>query len=281
MTIEDGGIKVYRPLLAFPKDRLIATCLENDIPWFEDHTNADPTFTTRNTLRYLAKNHRLPAALQKPAILRLAARCRTKVAREEAEAERWLSRMMVRDFKPNVGSVVIQMPEFALPRVPRSYLRSPARRRRRLEHYRVIASVLFRKILSPGIAGAEPRASEQPGRRVPPLPVSIRIGPEGRAQGVYDERRLLHPLVKDGRPVRWYLSRAPHVERAARAREPPSVTYPFRPIRKRWHLEVKNWKMSDWYRWGLFDGRYWVRVRHRLPCRISIAPFQAGALQGV
>ena len=274
MTIEDGGTKVYRPLLEFPKDRLIATCLENDIPWFEDHTNTDPTFTTRNTLRYLARNHQLPVALQKPSILELAARCKQRVGQEEAEAERWLSRMTVRDFEPNAGTVVIQMPEFALPRASRTYLRCSVRRKKRLEHYRAIANVLFRKLISMVTPEAVitlpnyldvvsllcPSLSDDGADKRPPKAFT--------SNGVY-----FIPLIGD-HPVRWYLCRAPHVDKASPAKEQPTVTYPFRPIRKRWHLEVRQWKMSDWYRWGLFDGRYWVRIRHRFPCRISIAPFK-------
>src|SRR4051812_25024502 len=103
---------IYRPLLHFSKDRLIATCLENNIPWFEDHTNADPTYTTRNTVRYMAKNFQPPAALQKPAILRLSERCRARTAREKAEADRLFRHIWIRDFETGVGTAVVQILPF-------------------------------------------------------------------------------------------------------------------------------------------------------------------------
>ncbi|KAA8565865.1 hypothetical protein EYC84_009681 [Monilinia fructicola] len=53
LEIESGGITLYRPLLEFPKERLIATCKALGVQWFEDHTNKDPTLTDRNAIRYL------------------------------------------------------------------------------------------------------------------------------------------------------------------------------------------------------------------------------------
>jgi len=69
--IEDGGLSVGRPLLEFPKDRLIATCRKLSIPWIEDETNKDRTLTVRNALRHIVKNHKLPAALTKDRFLQV------------------------------------------------------------------------------------------------------------------------------------------------------------------------------------------------------------------
>ncbi|KAJ8103474.1 PP-loop family-domain-containing protein [Lipomyces tetrasporus] len=62
-----GGhhVKILRPLLLQPKVRLIATCLGAQLPWFEDMTNHDPTYTKRNAVRYLlSQPEKLPLALR-------------------------------------------------------------------------------------------------------------------------------------------------------------------------------------------------------------------------
>ncbi len=83
MSIESGGVRVYRPLLSFSKQELRKTCEENEMPWFEDHTNIDPTITMRNAIRHIYAHHKLPVALQKPALLSMLDRLRLQ--REEAQ----------------------------------------------------------------------------------------------------------------------------------------------------------------------------------------------------
>ena len=67
---ENGGIKVGRPLLEFPKSRLIATCKSAAIEWTTDSTNEDVRLTQRNTIRVMMKrkNWMLPVALRSPSI---------------------------------------------------------------------------------------------------------------------------------------------------------------------------------------------------------------------
>ena len=270
IDIEDGGITIYRPMLEFSKDRLIATCVENDIPWFEDHTNADPTLTMRNAVRHLHQNHKLPAALQKPAILQLAGRCRTKVASEEAEAARLLGHVLARDFEPSVGTAVVQLRQFRFPMALRGRLSSPARRERRLDHYRNITAILVRRLLS----------LVTPERELPPLGqldylVSLlfpslsktkpRLAPKAYVIcGVH-----FIPLIGDY-PFRWLLSRAPHVSNVPR----PSVVSSKLHITKRFNKHPSAWKFHGWDDWHLFDGRYWFRIRTRLPFRVRVAPFE-------
>lgn len=69
---ETGGVRLIRPLLAFYKAELFNYCREVGVNWFEDPTNSDPTFTTRNTVRYLQKLELLPVALRTPRLLKLA-----------------------------------------------------------------------------------------------------------------------------------------------------------------------------------------------------------------
>jgi hypothetical protein len=69
--IETGGIQLGRPLLSFSKDRLIATCEKYNVPWIEDSSNKDKTLTSRNAIRFILQNHKLPAALGKESLLKL------------------------------------------------------------------------------------------------------------------------------------------------------------------------------------------------------------------
>ncbi|KAL3264478.1 hypothetical protein ABHI18_000693 [Aspergillus niger] len=70
-NIATGGISITRPLHAFPKRSLLATCKANKIPYVEDPTNFDPTLTPRNAIRSLLAEKKLPRALREESILSL------------------------------------------------------------------------------------------------------------------------------------------------------------------------------------------------------------------
>ncbi|KAL4821313.1 PP-loop family-domain-containing protein [Aspergillus spinulosporus] len=75
LPIATGGILIHRPLLSFPKSRLLATCHENGIPYVTDPTNFDPTLTPRNAIRSLLASNSLPRALRSESILSLIGKC--------------------------------------------------------------------------------------------------------------------------------------------------------------------------------------------------------------
>lgn len=249
---------------------------KNGIPWFEDHTNADPTLTLRNAVRHMHQNHELPVALQKPAILRLAERCRARVASEEAEAGRRLAHVLIRDFEPNAGTVVLQLRPFTFPRVPRRHLSSPLRRQRRIEHYRRVAAILLRRLLS----------LVTPERDLPPLGQldylvsllfpSLSRDVDASKTGATTPPKAyvicgVHFIPLIGQyPLRWLLSRAPYVSNVPR----PVVLSSKLHITKRFNKHPSAWKSRSWDDWHLFDGRYWVRLRNRFPFRVRIAPFE-------
>ncbi|KAG8627937.1 hypothetical protein KVT40_003810 [Elsinoe batatas] len=82
--IEDGGIKIYRPLLDFSKEQLRQVCLKSGIKWVEDKTNRDPTLTVRNTVRSMLQSDRMPAALSTTSLVEYANKRRTN---DEAETK--------------------------------------------------------------------------------------------------------------------------------------------------------------------------------------------------
>lgn len=272
LDCEDGGIMMYRPLLEFSKDRLIATCLEYGVPWFEDHTNNDPTLTTRNAIRHMYRNHTLPVALQKPSILRLAERCRQRVQREEAEARRLASHARVLDFEPSVGTVVVEFRPFHLPMVPRRSAASPVARQRRIAHFRHIAAIMIRRFISlvtperdlSPLAQLDhlvsllfPSLADESNPRPPSPPKAYVIC------GVH-----FIPLIGDY-PLRWLLSRAPLVSHV------PRPTTKLNQLGLRFRLShPRNWRKGYWSPWAQYDGRYWARSRTRLPFKVYLAPFE-------
>lgn len=87
MQIESGGVTIYRPLLDFSKAQLIATCETNNVPWFEDPTNADKELTLRNTIRHLWEEKRLPNTLSVSAMSQLARGVEETTSSRETVAE--------------------------------------------------------------------------------------------------------------------------------------------------------------------------------------------------
>ena len=105
---ESGGVRVYRPLLQFSKERLIATCKAERMDWFEDHTNKDPTITLRNALRHMYSSHNLPSALSKPALLNLSRKSEMKRNAMLEVTNSWLAESAVERFDTRAGTVIIR-----------------------------------------------------------------------------------------------------------------------------------------------------------------------------
>ncbi|KAK8087197.1 hypothetical protein PG994_002171 [Apiospora phragmitis] len=290
LPMEDAGVNIYRPLLGFGKDRLIATCLAHDVPWWEDRTNADPTLTTRNTLRHLARTEKLPLALLKPAVLRLSAKWEAKARAQDAEVDRWLKRTIIHEFEPHVGSVVVQFPDIA----PAAQLRYQTSRRHlsRIAQKRVIAGSLVQRILAlvspdlllPPLANlqnvisrlfsslASPSGYQQ---RAPPKPFPI-------ASVHFTPLEATPSSVATAVPANertWYVSRLPYSSTAPL----PQWWVPYWSSAKDHEkkldkdgvpgIEPCNWSL--WLSWHYYDGRYWIRLTHRLPYRVLVMPFLA------
>ncbi|KAH8778516.1 hypothetical protein F5883DRAFT_600603 [Diaporthe sp. PMI_573] len=274
--IEDGGVMVYRPLLEFSKDRLIATCEANGVPWFEDATNQDATLTMRNAVRHLYKHHTLPAPLQKTAILDMSRRLRRQAELDEAEVDRLLGRTMVCDFESTAGTVVVQLPSFRIPRT-RLGLNNEARRARRLEHYRYVAALLLKRLIAmvtPEQQGPfATNFQNQVLRLFPSLNDDPSTYPEHpKAFNVSSVHFLpVHTSSSPGAPMNWYLTREPYVS----GRPVPSCSFGRLSIRERWRRRPELWRWPAWKPWQLWDGRFWVRMCNRSNVHAAVAPFEA------
>ena len=283
IEIEDGGLILYRPLLGFGKDRLIATCLANNVPWWEDQTNHDATLTLRNAVRHLYRDHDLPRALQKPAILDLSRECARRVQAQEAAANRLLSRAVIRDFQPNVGTVVVQFPECKL-RPSRRDTRSEERWQARVAQKREIAGILIRKMLA--LVSPEPaspplaRLGNTISRLFPSLARPAEAGLVSPAKAFNIAGVHLIPTEFDSRT--WYLTRMPYPSNQAL----PWFRMPYWSLMRRefqdrelapatdsYARNLQRWTWSRWMRWQLWDNRYWIRLTHRLPYRVVVQPF--------
>jgi tRNA(Ile)-lysidine synthase len=107
--IEQGGIQVIRPLLAFSKRRLIATCKQYETPWAEDPTNQDRTLTQRNAIRYMFANNVLPQPLSSSSLVQVANRMQARVNARKAFAEDLFNRIPLKlDIQTN--SLVVRLP---------------------------------------------------------------------------------------------------------------------------------------------------------------------------
>ncbi|KAF4451355.1 putative tRNA(Ile)-lysidine synthase [Fusarium austroafricanum] len=280
LEVEDGGVMIYRPLLEFDKDRLIATCEANKVPWVEDATNKDPTLTTRNAIRYLVRNHELPKALQKPSILSLAKRSKQRTKFEEAEASRYLIReAVVKDFDPNAGTLLAQFP------TPRQFNRRYKRRslhpknELRKEHRKIIMSIAVRKLIDfvtpeyhlPPLSNLEKVVNGL----VPGMAPQTNAPPKAfTTAGVYFD-----PIVR-GNSIKWLLSRAPYTSNkplpTAKLYLPPS----YLPPSPKYPEEENNdaapsFNHSGWMRSKMFDGRFWTRIgRNKWP-KWQFHPYRA------
>ncbi|GKT51580.1 tRNA(Thr) (cytosine(32)-N(3))-methyltransferase [Colletotrichum spaethianum] len=214
IRVEDAGIMIYRPLLEFSKDRLVATCEANNIRWFEDATNKDRTLTMRNAVRHMVREHALPEALRKENILRLAARCDARVKGQEWEAERWIRRGVRAKFEPNVGTLVVRLPEMGVPGQTRRKRRSAyddARRELRLVHRRLIAALIVRKLVSFVSPDRNPPqlSSLQPvvGRLFPALAEPSDNSNTSNSPKAFNQASVLFLPIG---PNKWYLVHEPY-----------------------------------------------------------------------
>ncbi|KAL1967902.1 hypothetical protein VTN77DRAFT_2319 [Rasamsonia byssochlamydoides] len=110
IKMSTGGILICRPLLSFPKSRLLDTCRHNHVPYVSDPTNFDPTLTPRNAIRSLLSSEKLPRVLQAPSILSLIKKSQDLLREATELSNRLLKECKVHDFNGRLGTMMIQFP---------------------------------------------------------------------------------------------------------------------------------------------------------------------------
>ncbi|KAI1858607.1 hypothetical protein JX265_010700 [Neoarthrinium moseri] len=283
MPIENGGVSIHRPFLEFGKDRLVATCVENNVPWFEDHTNTDPTLTTRNAIRHMYKSCELPRALQKPAVLALSKSCQHRARAQDAEARRLLQRTVLHDFEPHVGTMVVQFPNLQV-HGSKGASSSNEYHQHRLSQKRIIAALALQRVIAlvspeyqaPSVTNLQnvvsrlfPSLESLPdaSRAAPPKAFNVaglHFMPIESSPPSVASSALLHPQI-------WYVSRHPYVATEPLPQWRISAWSPGLERRRRPRKPRSRW--SVWLPWHFWDGRFWIRLTHRLPSRLVVMPF--------
>lgn len=111
MPIETGGVRIVRPLLGFDKSRLIATCKEHGVIWAEDKTNHVQTYTSRNAIRHVLKNHKLPTALSIPSLVDVSVHMQRRINVLKSKAYKLLA-ACPKQLDVQTGSLLIDFPPF-------------------------------------------------------------------------------------------------------------------------------------------------------------------------
>ncbi|KOS19427.1 putative tRNA(Ile)-lysidine synthase [Escovopsis weberi] len=279
---EEGGVMVYRPLLQFDKDRLMATCEANNVPWFEDHTNADSSLTPRNAIRHLVQTHELPRALQKPAILALSRRARTRSLLEAAEAHRMLIReRVIKHFDPNAGTLLIEPPTLETKPTKRGRRLNKARDEARRPLRRLLAAIAIQKMIGfvtpdrhlPPLANLENAVD----RLFPGLSSPAEAGSERLPPKAFPMAGVLFDPKPGSGSLQWFLSRAPYPSNQPLPQRnmPGYLNYRHGVFRLRGDDDQAG-RYGHWRSWKtakIWDGRFWIRVSGCVAARFQVLPF--------
>ncbi len=271
MQHEDGGVKIVRPLLGESKSDLIATCRHHDMPWFEDHTNQDPSLTPRNAIRHLFGGHALPRALGKRALLELSANVRDSERRSALEAATFATRGMTVRFDPCAGTLRLRCDHETI----RGEMAQAADTQKAGDAHRL--RTMARK-LRVFVDAVTPRGRTS----MPDLTLARRFlddaatSPRYKTQmaGVQIERRFVAselsttqtsakvhvpPLVTE-----WLFSRQPY-GKSGPVDPPPCVVYPPSGT-------VSEGDPPE--EWQLYDGRFWIRLINHTQHTLRLRPYR-------
>jgi tRNA(Ile)-lysidine synthase len=257
LMTETGGIRVYRPLLGFTKDRLTATCKAANMKWFEDHTNKDPTVTTRNAIRHMYSSHTVPAALTSPSLLNLSEKFEARYNMLLKEANTYLEGA-VKTFETRTGTMSIRFPDLD----HLSGSRSPS-------DIKLVAALLLQQVIrfvTPekhvhlhSLHGAVDRVLPETSKDTP-FPKSTAFTVSG-----VQFRPLHASAAQEGtdKKCEWLISRQPYA--STLSNRPNIEISPSPSNSSAEHL---------WTPWSLYDGRFWIRAQNRCAKLIAIRPFQ-------
>lgn len=110
MRCENGGVKVYRPLLSFSKAKIQVTGKKYGLDWVEDETNSDVTKTTRNAIRSLLGAQRLPKAISTNSLLTLHDNAKQRIEDIEKRGQELFHRAEILLWDIRSGRLIIRLP---------------------------------------------------------------------------------------------------------------------------------------------------------------------------
>lgn len=299
LQFEDGGVKIYRPLMHFSKRELEATCRKHQVEWVEDETNQDVTITQRNAIRSLLQNQRLPRALSKEPLLGLAHKIAEKIKGHETRAETLLSLIQTLSLDLRSGRLVVR-----LPRQLRSHKSSPdIYNEQHLSTIRTRVTMLLTRLISlvtplsyvqqsrvhsvaeivfPEFLGSDAETH----RTIPPsLKFNIggvlvqRIKAPAQSPGDCNHSRSRFSLDRD---FAWSFTREPY----RRSKSPHLVIPSFpqadppEPNRQSQSLEAAA-HMASGPNWQFWDGRYWIRISNHTGADVIVRPLRQSDLHSI
>ena len=101
------GVRIYRPFLVWPKQRLIETCKTAGVGWVEDPTNNDHRLSSRNVLRGLLKRDVLPTALRKESLLALREDVQREVTSLQGKAKVEFEKLRIQKIDMRSGTMEV------------------------------------------------------------------------------------------------------------------------------------------------------------------------------
>lgn len=107
--VEQGGIQIMRPLLSFEKSRLIATCEEKGIAWAEDKTNQLPTVTSRNAIRHIIRNYKLPEALSIKSLIEVSTNMQKRIKAHKSYSKKLFDESFIK-LDIQTGCALVRFP---------------------------------------------------------------------------------------------------------------------------------------------------------------------------
>jgi len=254
--IASGGIIIYRPLLNFPKIRLVATCRTNTVRWYEDETNADKTSTVRNTIRHLMEKESLPIAVRKQRLLRVSSVTRDALAVHDERVQRVLERIEVLNLDIRSGMLIFRPPSDLCSTGERSNL------------LRIACSVLG--LLASAVSPDEHVSINDFANLAPNIFTDLAMGHKDHVKNAFTVAGSMWNMVPngskygcEGRSI-WRIYRQPYTT---------SITKP----KCLWAAEERTIlpkRAQSFDVWQLFDGRYWLNVSSRDSRSIIARPFE-------
>ena len=288
---EYGGVRIFRPLLDFSKERLIKTCRARALVWEEDKTNVDTWRTPRNNVRQLLRSAKLPLALQKNSMLQLAKQTTLKIEKMNALVLLLVNICEILHLDVRCGGLVVRLPRRLGKAKQELELGDSKAWKMYMGKTCLTALLLLRNVVQ--IVTPQEEVSLQSLKHA-----AVSIFPELTDSDATTDRSL-QPMAFTGGGVQFQRLHspvpAPHSEsnsaKSSRwqeldplfvwklTRQPFSKASPTVTVQPSASVGSKSaGNPPSWSSWQLWDGRYWIRLLNHSRRPLIVRSFQPSDL---